>query len=46
MANFVALGFLEVSEKFPCGGVYGLISIPTTELHQPDAGLSFGYVGR
>ena len=42
MPNFIALGCLEVGEKFPVGwvdGVDGLISIPTTELHQPEVGL-------
>ena len=39
MPNFVVLGCLEVGEKFSVGGwgggVGGLISIPTTKLHQP-----------
>ena len=41
MQNFVALGCLEVGEKFPVGGgwVDGVISIPTTRLHQPEDGL-------
>ena len=42
MPNFVVLGCLEVGEKFTVGGwggVGGLISIPTTELHQPDVRL-------
>ena len=39
MPNFVVLGCLEVGEKFPAGGVGGLISIPTTKLHQPDVRL-------
>ena len=37
MPSFVALGCLEVGEKFTVGGVgwvVGGISIPTTESHQ------------
>ena len=43
MPNFIALGCLEVGEKFPVGGGVvgwgGGISIPTTMLHQPLVGL-------
>ena len=42
MPNFIALGCLEVGEKFAVGGVGwggGLISIPTLMLHQPEVGL-------
>ena len=40
MPNFVALGCLEVGEKFVVGGgMGGGISTPTTELHQPLVGL-------
>ena len=46
MPNFIALGCLEVGEKFPVGGWVGWvggwgggISIPTTRLHQPLVGL-------
>ena len=43
MPNFVALGCLEVGEKFPVGGwvggVGGGLLTPTTELHQPDVRL-------
>ena len=35
MPNFVVLGCLEVSEKFPDGVVGGVISIAKTSLHQP-----------
>ena len=39
MPSFIALGCLEVGEKFTVGGGVGvLISIPTTELHQPRLG--------
>ena len=38
MPSFIAQGCLEVGEKFPVG-CRGLISIPTTELHQPEVGL-------
>ena len=39
MPSFIALGCLEVGEKFPGGewnGVGLLMSIPTTKLHQPE----------
>ena len=44
MPNFIALGCLEVGEKFLVGWWGGLvvfwgISIPTTKLHQPEVGL-------
>ena len=39
MPNFVALGCLEVGEKFGVGGWGGGIPRPTTELHQPEVGL-------
>ena len=39
MPSFIALGCLEVGEKFAVGGVVGGISIPTTKLHQPEVGL-------
>ena len=40
MPNFIALGCLEVGEKFPVGGWWGGgISTPTTMLHQPLVGL-------
>ena len=40
MPSFIALGCLEVGEKFSVGGWGGGgISIPTTELHQPDVRL-------
>ena len=35
MPNFVALGWIEVGEKFVVVGWGGGISIPTTKLHQP-----------
>ena len=38
MPNFIALGCLEVGEKFPVGWGGG-ISTPTTMLHQPLVGL-------
>ena len=42
MPHFIALGWLEVSEKFTVGGGGGgggLILLPATELHQPDVRL-------
>ena len=40
MPNFVDPGSLEVGEQFPVvGWGGGLISIPTTTLHQPEVGL-------
>ena len=39
MPSFIALGCLEVGEKFMWGGVSELISIPALMLHQPEVGL-------
>ena len=39
MPSFIALGCLEVGEKFPWVVAGGGISIPTTRLHQPEVGL-------
>ena len=44
MPSFIALGYLENVEKFTVGWggqVGGLISIPTTKLHQPEVGLGW-----
>ena len=43
MPNLIALGCLEIGEKFPVvGGWGGVISTPTTKLPQPEAGLGWG----
>ena len=46
MPSFIALGCLEVGEKFMWGGwcLGGGISILTTELHQPEVGLGWAVI--